>query len=130
MRGLEYYTGPVFEADLTLVNRSAETLLAAKEKTLSGQPLAKAIPEFGPLLKRAQKLGRRLVTDQVALRRRGAEYLAVCAAAYRAATARIAAEGLSVEQLYHGPSVALDDRDALICLDGGGPAADGRAASS
>jgi len=43
-------------------------------------------------------------------------------------TARIAAEGLSVEQLYHGPSVALDDRDALICLDGGGPAADRLAA--
>lgn len=39
-------------------------------------------------------------------------------------TARIAAEGLSVEQLYHGPSVALDDRDALICLDGGGPASE------
>jgi glucosamine--fructose-6-phosphate aminotransferase (isomerizing) len=43
-------------------------------------------------------------------------------------TARIAAEGLSVEQLYHGPSVALDDRDALVCLDGGGPAAERLAA--
>ena len=43
-------------------------------------------------------------------------------------TARVAAEGLSIEQLYHGPSVALDDRDALICLDGGGPAADRLAA--
>jgi len=39
-------------------------------------------------------------------------------------TARIAAEGLSVEQLYHGPSVALDKRDVLICLDGGGPGAE------
>lgn len=36
-------------------------------------------------------------------------------------TARVAAEGLAVEQLYHGPSVALDERDALVCLDGGGP---------
>ena len=36
-------------------------------------------------------------------------------------TARIAAEGLGVEQLHHGPAVALDERDALICLDGGGP---------
>ncbi len=35
--------------------------------------------------------------------------------------ARIASEGLSVEQLLHGPSVALDERDALVCLDGGGP---------
>jgi glutamine---fructose-6-phosphate transaminase (isomerizing) len=39
-------------------------------------------------------------------------------------TARVAAEGLSVEQLYHGPSVALDERDALVCLDGGGPGAE------
>lgn len=39
-------------------------------------------------------------------------------------TARIAAEGLSVEQLLHGPSVALDERDALVCLDGGGPGAE------
>ncbi|MFL5818044.1 MAG: SIS domain-containing protein [Conexibacter sp.] len=35
-------------------------------------------------------------------------------------TARLAAEGLMVEQLLHGPAVALDARDALICLDGGG----------
>jgi glucosamine--fructose-6-phosphate aminotransferase (isomerizing) len=36
-------------------------------------------------------------------------------------TSRVATEGLSVEQLYHGPSVALDERDTLVCLDGGGP---------
>ena len=39
-------------------------------------------------------------------------------------TARIAAEGLAVEQLHHGPAVALDERDALVCLDGGGPGAE------
>src|SRR3954453_20936220 len=38
-------------------------------------------------------------------------------------SARVAAEGLGVEQLYHGPAVALDDRDALVALDGGGPGA-------
>jgi glucosamine--fructose-6-phosphate aminotransferase (isomerizing) len=43
-------------------------------------------------------------------------------------TARIATQGLSVEQLYHGPSVALDERDALVCLDGGGPGAERLAA--
>jgi glutamine---fructose-6-phosphate transaminase (isomerizing) len=43
-------------------------------------------------------------------------------------TARVATEGLSVEQLYHGPSVALDERDALVCLDGGGPGAERLAA--
>ena len=36
-------------------------------------------------------------------------------------TSRVATEGLSVEQFFHGPSVALDERDALVCLDGGGP---------
>jgi glutamine---fructose-6-phosphate transaminase (isomerizing) len=35
-------------------------------------------------------------------------------------TARLASEGLMVEQFLHGPAVALDARDALVCLDGGG----------
>ncbi len=39
-------------------------------------------------------------------------------------TARVASEGLMAEQLLHGPAVALDARDALVCLDGGGPGAE------
>jgi glucosamine--fructose-6-phosphate aminotransferase (isomerizing) len=35
----------------------------------------------------------------------------------------VATEGLSSEQFLHGPSVALDERDTLVVLDGGGPAA-------
>jgi glucosamine--fructose-6-phosphate aminotransferase (isomerizing) len=35
----------------------------------------------------------------------------------------VAAEGLSAEQFFHGPSVALDERDLLLVLDGGGPMA-------
>ena len=35
-----------------------------------------------------------------------------------------AAEGLAVEQLMHGPAVALGPDDALVCLDGGGPLAE------
>jgi glucosamine--fructose-6-phosphate aminotransferase (isomerizing) len=38
--------------------------------------------------------------------------------------ARVAAEGLAVEQLVHGPAVALGADDALVCLDGGGPLAE------
>ena len=38
--------------------------------------------------------------------------------------AYVAAEGLSSEQFFHGPSVALDEQDTLVVLDGGGPAAD------
>src|SRR5947209_10508104 len=36
--------------------------------------------------------------------------------------AYVVAEGLAAEQFLHGPSVALDDRDALVVLEGGGPA--------
>ena len=36
----------------------------------------------------------------------------------------VAAEGLSSEQFFHGPSVALDEQDTLVVLDGGGPGAD------
>lgn len=43
-------------------------------------------------------------------------------------TAYIATQGLSVEQLYHGPSVALGAGDALVALDGGGPGAERLAA--
>ncbi len=39
-------------------------------------------------------------------------------------TCYVATEGLSVEQLLHGPAVALDARDALVTLDGGGPGAE------
>lgn len=35
-------------------------------------------------------------------------------------TAYVPTQGLSAEQLYHGPSVALQPGDALVALDGGG----------
>jgi glucosamine--fructose-6-phosphate aminotransferase (isomerizing) len=38
--------------------------------------------------------------------------------------AYVAAEGLSSEQFFHGPSVALDEQDTLVVLDGGGPMTD------
>jgi glucosamine--fructose-6-phosphate aminotransferase (isomerizing) len=41
---------------------------------------------------------------------------------------RVATEGLSVEQFFHGPSVAVDERDTLVALDGGGPGAERLAA--
>ena len=39
-------------------------------------------------------------------------------------TSRVATEGLSVEQFFHGPSVAVDGQDTLVALDGGGPGAE------
>jgi glutamine---fructose-6-phosphate transaminase (isomerizing) len=35
--------------------------------------------------------------------------------------AHVFAAAYAVEQLLHGPGFALEDRDALVCLDGGGP---------
>ena len=39
------------DSTIRLINRSAETLLGAKEASLTGKKLAEAVPEFGPLLK-------------------------------------------------------------------------------
>ncbi|MGH6736969.1 MAG: ATP-binding protein [Methyloceanibacter sp.] len=61
------------DGTINLVSRSAETLLGIKEEKLTGKKLSDAVPEFGPHLKRAQKQGRRLATDQVTLRRGGSE---------------------------------------------------------
>src|SRR5437868_5777816 len=38
--------------------------------------------------------------------------------------AHLFTEGLAAEQLLHGPGFALGPRDALVCLDGGGPGAE------
>ena len=91
------------DGTVTLVNRSAETLLGAKERTLSGKLLAKAIPEFGPLVKRAQKQGRRLVTDQVTLRRGGSD---------RNFAVRVTSEGAGKQA--QGYVVTFDDITELV----------------
>ena len=93
------------EADSTvsLVNRSAETLLGTKEAGLTGKTLAKAIPEFGPLLKRAQKQGRRLLTDQITFRRKGAE---------RIFAVRVTSEGAGKDA--EGHVVTFDDITELV----------------
>jgi two-component system, NtrC family, nitrogen regulation sensor histidine kinase NtrY len=91
------------DGTITLINRSAETLLGAKEKNLSGKLLTKAIPEFAALLKRAQKQGRRLVTDQIALRRGGSE---------RNFAVRVTSEGAG--QQAQGYVVTFDDITELV----------------
>ena len=91
------------DGTITLVNRSAETLLAAKERNLTGKPLDKAITEFGPLLKRAQKQGRRLVTDQVVLRRGRAD---------RNFAVRVTSEGAG--QQAQGYVLTFDDITELV----------------
>lgn len=91
------------DGTITLVNRQAETLLGAKEDSFTGKPLAKAVPEFAALMKRSQKQGKRLVIDQIALRRGGEEYnLAV----------RVTSEG--TEQQAEGHVVTFDDITELV----------------
>ncbi|MFD0987205.1 sensor histidine kinase NtrY-like [Methyloligella solikamskensis] len=54
---------------ITLVNRSAETLLDLKNKAMTGKPLEKIVPQFGSLLDRARKQqSKRLITDQITLK--------------------------------------------------------------
>jgi len=91
------------DAVVTLVNRSAETLLEVKEANLTGQPLAKIAPEFGAVLKRAQKQGKRLITDQITLRRRGSE---------RNFAVRVTSEGASQDA--QGFVVTFDDMTELV----------------
>ena len=91
------------DGTVTLVNRSAETLMGAKEGQLTGKPLAKAIPEFAPLLKRAMKQGRRLITDQIVLRRLGSE---------RTFNVRVTSEGGENEA--EGHVVTFDDITELV----------------
>jgi two-component system nitrogen regulation sensor histidine kinase NtrY len=88
---------------VTLVNRSAETLLELKEADLTGQPLAKVVPEFAPVVKRAQKQGKRLITDQITLRRHGSE---------RNFAVRVTSEGH--DHKAEGFVVTFDDMTELV----------------
>ncbi len=91
------------DSTIRLINRSAETLLGAKEASLTGKKLAEAVPEFGPLLKRAQKQGKRLVTDQITLRRQGSE---------RNFAVRVTSEGGGQEG--QGHVITFDDMTELV----------------
>ncbi|HEV3242470.1 MAG TPA: PAS domain-containing sensor histidine kinase, partial [Methyloceanibacter sp.] len=91
------------DGTITLVNRSAEELLGAKEKNLVGKPLADAVPEFGALTKRAQRQGKRLITDQISLLRGGSE---------RNFAVRVTTEGTA--QQAQGYVVTFDDITELV----------------
>jgi two-component system, NtrC family, nitrogen regulation sensor histidine kinase NtrY len=91
------------DGTITLVNRSAEDLLGAKEKNLTGKPLAVAIPEFGALMKRAQKQGKRLAIDQISLLRARSE---------RNFAVRVTTEGTAHQA--QGYVVTFDDITELV----------------
>ncbi len=58
---------------VTLANPSAETLLATDRSGLVGQPLKKAVPEFGPLIARALKHGSEPIREQISIFRNAQE---------------------------------------------------------
>ena len=91
------------DGTITLVNRSAEDLLNVKEKNLAGKQIADAVPEFGALMKRAQKQGKRLVTDQISLLRAGQE---------RNFAVRVTTEGTG--QQAQGYVLTFDDITELV----------------
>lgn len=70
-------------------------------------------------------------SESVGLPERGLEFVGAGPNGWTAAegalkvreAAHVFAEGLETEQVLHGPAWALDCRDAVICLDGGGPGA-------
>ena len=59
---------------ITLANRSAENLLGAAKKPVTGKAIATAIPEFSNLFERAKKANGKPVQEQIQLVRSGQEY--------------------------------------------------------
>src|SRR5680860_780498 len=88
------------DGTVNLVNSSAEDLLGVKDGKLVGKKLADAVPEFGTHMKRAQKQGRRLPTDQITLRRGGSQ---------RSFAVRVTSEGAG-----KGYVVTFDDITELV----------------
>jgi len=91
------------DGTITLANRSAETLLGVKESALVSKPLATAIPEFAAVMKRAQKQGKSLITEQISLHRAGSE---------RNFAVRVTTEGS--DQQVQGYVVTFDDITELV----------------
>jgi two-component system, NtrC family, nitrogen regulation sensor histidine kinase NtrY len=91
------------DGTITLVNRSAENLLGVKESALVGKPLATAAPEFAAVMKRMQKQGKSLVTEQISLHRAGSE---------RNFAVRVTTEGS--DQQAQGYVLTFDDITELV----------------
>jgi len=87
----------------TLVNRSALELLRMKQNEVVGAPLDKSVPEFGDLLGKARKQGKKPVQTQVKLLREDGE---------RNFAVRVTREGSSTKD--YGYVVTFDDITDLV----------------
>ncbi|MDI4657819.1 sensor histidine kinase NtrY-like [Xanthobacter autotrophicus] len=91
------------EAQVTILNRSAEKLLGLVEDDALGRKLAEVVPETDALLTEALGAGQRAVQGNITIQREGRERIF----AMRVTTEQSAAED-------HGWVVTLDDITALI----------------
>ncbi|WP_417248922.1 ATP-binding protein [Celeribacter sp.] len=61
------------DGKVTLTNKSATALLSLGERDVSGEPLAVAVPEFGPLYDGLRAQGREIAQEELRLIRSGAQ---------------------------------------------------------
>ena len=88
---------------VTILNRSAERLLARTESDALGQPLATVAPEFAEIFEAARNGAQRLVQRQVAVSRNGQE---------RNFSVRVTSEQAAESE--HGYVITIDDITELV----------------
>ena len=88
---------------ITILNRSAERLLARTESDALGQPLATVAPEFAEIFEAARNGSQRLVQRQVAVSRNGQE---------RNFSVRVTSEQAAESE--HGYVITIDDITELV----------------
>jgi two-component system nitrogen regulation sensor histidine kinase NtrY len=91
------------EGRISIVNRSAEKLIARTQSDILGRPLAAIVPELVPLLDEARSGAQRLAQGQVTINRGGRE---------RNLSVRVTTEQSAVAE--HGYVVTLDDITELV----------------
>ncbi|MGZ8389253.1 MAG: ATP-binding protein [Rhodoplanes sp.] len=88
---------------ISILNRSAEKLIASSEAEALGQPLAEVVPELAGMLASARSSPQRLVQGQVAINRAGRE---------RTVSVRVTTEQATAPE--HGYVFTLDDITELV----------------
>jgi len=91
------------EGCISIVNRSAEKLIARTQSDILGRPLATIVPELAPLFDEARSGAQRLVQGQVTINRGGRE---------RNLSMRVTTEQSAVAE--HGYVITLDDITELV----------------
>jgi two-component system nitrogen regulation sensor histidine kinase NtrY len=91
------------EGKISILNRSAEHLIASPATDVTGKPLLEVVPELSELVEQALENGQRLTQGQVTLSRRGRD---------RNLSVRVTSE--QTADAVHGFVVTLDDITDLV----------------